>query len=415
MEKDLRRKFILISTSVVFFVLVILTTVVNVINYLEVDDMVNQIISIMADNNGNFPQNFDNNARPNQQNQPIPGFTNSSHISAETPYTTRYFTVLVDDDYQLINADMRSIQLVNTEIAIEYAEDALNSGKDSGFFDRYKFQLVDVDDGTLLIFVDCNEELSVFYSFLQSSVLISIVTVILVFVLMIFLSKHAVSPIVESYYKQQQFITNITHELKTPLAIIKTNTEVIEMENSESNWTQSIHKQVNRLNQLISYLVSLSSQEEANTKPKLDFSISDAMEEVLSSFDVLAKNKNSTIHADIEKNLTYHGDEQSLRLLISILMDNATKYNKEGTDIFISLKKHRDKIKIQTKNYANDLEKGNYNALFQRFYRLEGSRNSKLGGFGIGLAMAKAIVENHGGSIKAESVDGESIEFKAKI
>ncbi|WP_317855824.1 sensor histidine kinase [Chakrabartyella piscis] len=398
MERELRKKFICISFGIVCFVLCTMATFLNVANYMQIDVRANEIISIMEENDGNFPKIFERQM--------------GGHISEETPYTTRYFTVKVDEDYNLMSTDTRSIMMVNTEQAIHFAEEVLDGGKDTGLIGHYKFQMVDTDYGSMVIFIDCSQELSLFYSFLNSSILICGFALLCVFVLLVFLSKKAVAPIVESYQKQQQFITNITHELKTPLAIIKTNTEVIEMENEPSTWSESIHNQIGRLTELINYLISLSKMEEdVNQNEKVDFSISEAMAETIDSFAILAENSNRTIVQDISENITLKGDEQAIRLLFSILLDNALKYSTENTEIHISMKKQGNKVKIRLKNAAEHLEVKEYNKLFERFYRLEDSRNSKLGGFGIGLAMAKSIVKNHGGIIKAESKDGKHMQF----
>ncbi len=401
MEKTLRRKFVCISVGVVFFVVFLIAAVINVTNYLEIDDKAKEIVEILVENDGRFPQVFE---KPTQ------------HLTAETPYTTRYFTIKLDENGEIINTDTKSIILVSEEQAIVYAENILETGKETGYINRYKFQVVDMDYGTLMLFIDCNQELTMFYSFLQSSILIGLVTLLCVFLLMVVLSKKAVAPIVDSYYKQQQFITNITHELKTPLTIIKTNTEVMEMEHESSKWSESIHHQIARLNELINYLVSLSKLEEAEKENlKVDFSISDAMTEVASSFEVLAESKKHKINIDVLENITYCGDEQLIRMLISILIDNALKYSKQESNIELSMKKYKDKIKIEIINEAENLKIGKYDILFERFYRMEGSRNSKLGGFGIGLSIAKSIVKKHGGTIKAESKDGLHMKFNIDL
>lgn len=401
MEKILRQKFILISVGVVFVVLLTMASVINIVNYTQIDDVADELIEVMAENDGAIPQVFD---RPME------------HLNAETPYTTRFFIVKVDENDILISADTRNVQMVNTEQAIGHANAALIQGDAEGFSGNYKYGIVESDEGKMVIFIDCSQEMTLFINTLKSSITISLIALFAVFILMIILSKKAVKPIVESYSKQQQFITNITHELKTPLAIIKTNTEVIEMENEESNWSQSIHKQIDRLNELINYLISLSKLEEEDMKvEKIKFDISAAATEVVDSFDVLAAGNDKTINTNIAGNLNYQGDEQALRLVFSILLDNAIKYGSPNSTINFNVSGHRDKVKIEVINEAPNLEAKKYDMLFERFYRLENSRNSKSGGFGIGLAMAKTIVKNHGGNIKAESKDGKKLKINIEL
>ncbi len=396
MERALRKKFVLIAFGAVFVVLLTIATVMNVWNYAQVDAQANEILEVMGENDGKFPLSFD---RP------------TAHMSAETPYATRYFVVKVNDANQLISTDTKSIQMVTTQSAIEYAQEALNTKGDSGLLSHYQYKIFTTDYGKLMIFIDCSQELNLFQSFLTSSVLVCAVVLLCVLALMIPLSKKVVAPVVESYRKQQQFITNITHELKTPLAIIKTNTEVMEMESESSQWSESIHNQIGRLTELINYLISLSKMEEDTAPVKVAFSLSDAVHETVESFDILAENQSQVIVQNIQPNVTYRGDERSIRLLISILLDNAVKYSSDTSPITIALSQQKDKVHIHMQNSADNLTVGKYDMLFQRFYRMESSRNSKLGGFGIGLAMAKTIVKNHGGTIKAECKDGIHLEF----
>ncbi|MFI3226554.1 MAG: HAMP domain-containing sensor histidine kinase [Clostridia bacterium] len=403
MEKILRKKFIKISMSVVTVVLLTIAVVLNVISFRQIDDDATQITEILAQNDGSF-------------DNMMPGTPFKRQLPQETQFSTRYFTIRIDENNDLLSVDTRSIQMVDTDSAIEYANQVINSSKTSGFKDNYRYQIVDKDYGKILIFIDCESQLRLFESFLISSVAIYFVALLGVFTLIVLLSKSAVAPIVQSYNKQQQFITNISHELKTPLAIIKTNTEVIECVSESSEWTESIHNQINRLSELINYLISLSKMDEGETlKLKSDFSLSDAVNETADSFIVLAKNENRELSFNIQPNLTYSGDEQSIRVLLSILLENSVKYSTENTEISISLEENRSKKIITVSNFAENLKSGNYERLFERFYRLDNSRNSNTGGFGIGLAMAKTIVKNHGGDIKATSPDGKQLVFKIEL
>ncbi len=400
MERELRKKFILISVSVVFVVLALIATVINVFSFLQIDATASEIIDVLVKNGGQFPNVF-------ESLQP--------HLTQETPYSTRYFIVCVDEEERVVYTDTHS-HLIGEEGAMQCALAVMQSGKETGFYEVYKYQISETDDGALIVFIDCEQDLLSFRSFLISSIAICFIALIAVFLLILLLSKRAVEPIAQSYRKQQQFITNITHELKTPLSIIKTNTEVIEVENGTSQWSESVHNQIGRLNELINYLISLSKLEEINPKLcKVDFSITDAALETAQGFEVLAAAKDMTIHTHILPNTSYCGDEQSVRLLLSILIENAIKYGTEGTAIEIALRPHKNKMQLEIANSADGLSVSNYDMLFDRFYRMENSRNQQTGGFGIGLAMAKTIVKNHGGDIKAESADGKTLCIKALL
>lgn len=402
MEKILRRKFVMISVSVAFVVVFGMVLVLNITNRLRLEDNLKAVMYILADHGGTFP------------NKPVNPYPNVD-LPQEFQYTTRYFTVNLDDENNVLSIDTRNINIVDSFLALEYAKDIVNSNKIEGFYENFKYRSISTEYGKMIIFVDCEADLMSLRSFFYMSLEFSLGMLVVFAIIMIFVSKFAVAPIVQSYKKQQQFITDISHELKTPLAIIKTNTEVIEMI-EPSEWTDSIHNQINRLSQLVNYLISLSKMEEQSVHHlKNDFSLSEAVAEAIDTFSVVAQGENKEIIYDIQPDMHFTGDEQSIRMLISILIDNSIKYSIENTKITVTLREKRSRKVLKISNYAENLKVENYNRLFERFYRLDDSRNSKTGGFGIGLATAKAIVKSHSGDIKAESLDAKQITFTVEF
>lgn len=187
-------------------------------------------------------------------------------MTAEAPFDTRYFTVKVTDKNTIVSVNTGMIAAVSTEKAINYTNQLTEKNKTSGFIDNYKYTCVDTHDGKMYIFLDCERELSTFYNFLIVSILASVGGIILVYLLVLVFSKIVFKPVAESYEKQKQFITDASHEIKTPLTIIDASTEIIEMENGENEWTESIKNQVKRLTALTEKLVFLSRMDEESTK-----------------------------------------------------------------------------------------------------------------------------------------------------
>lgn len=403
MEKILRRKFVLISVGAVFVVVFGMALVLNALNAVGLDKNASAVMDILAQHGGVFPE------------KPTIPYLNMD-LPRELEYTTRYFTLNVDKEQNIVGVDIRHINSVDLTQAREYTRYVLESGELEGYYDNFKYRIVENENGFIIIFLDCEGEMITLRTFMAMSLQMAIVTLLSFSVIMVFVSKFAVAPIVQSYNKQQRFITDVSHELKTPLAIIKTNTEVIEMM-EKSEWTDSIHNQIDRLCQLVNYLISLSKMEEQSHDElvKNNFVISDVLEEVIDTFSVVAQGENKEFICEISPNVNLLGDEQSIRMLISILIDNAIKYSIENTKISVSLTEKRSKKVLKVINYAENLKTENYNRLFERFFRLDDSRNSKTGGFGIGLATAKAIVKRHSGDIKAESVDGKQIIFTVEL
>lgn len=230
---------------------------------------------------------------------------------------------------------------------------------------------------------------------------------ITVLILVIIFSKIVLRPVAQSYEKQRQFITDAGHELKTPLTIIDANTEVIEMENGESQWTKSIRNQVERLTSMVGQFITLSKMEEKNENfHKTDISLNIILNESLEPFDAVFLSKNIKINTFSEKDIHISGDEKLLRQLFEILIDNAAKYASENSTFSISMKRKSRKNMLTFENESDTISEGNLDILFDRFYRTDASRNSATGGSGIGLSVAKSIVTLHGGTIHAVSDDG---------
>ena len=228
---------------------------------------------------------------------------------------------------------------------------------------------------------------------------------------MLLFSRRAIQPIADAYEKQKHFITDAGHELKTPLAVISANTEVLEMTQGESEWTQSIRNQVGRLAELTNDLVSLARMDERDSRMLMtDFSLSDAVSESLAPFVAVAGQRGKPIQTDIQEGLTLCGNEEAIRRLVGILADNAIKYGAEGGEIRITLRSAGRGMVFQTRNRVETpIKKGAHEELFERFYRGDASRSSKVAGYGIGLSMARAIVAAHRGKISAASEDGASL------
>ena len=406
MVEKLRRKFIIISVSATFLVIFVIGLFNNVSNYAQIGRNADNLLHILVENDGFFPKQDLHDLR----------YALPPKMSPEAPFSTRYFTVKMDEIKNPIEVDTGKISSITTNQALTYANMVLQSKKKSGFADAYKYIIVKKDYGTLLVFVDVGRELQIFNSFLSSSILTGLLGILAVFLTVLVFSKRAIAPIVESYEKQKQFITDAGHELKTPLAIINTNAEVLEMHYGESQWIQSINNQVVRLSNLVESLVSLTRMDEDSYKLVFkDFSLSDLVAGTAEQFDEISTMYDKEIVVDIEENSNYFGNEQSIGQLVSILLDNSLRYGLKDSVIQVVLKKQGKKYILQTTNEAENLRIGNYDILFERFYRADSSRNSKLAGYGIGLSVAKAIVLKHKGKITAESPDGEKIVFTVKL
>ena len=414
MIDKLRKKFILAAMLSTFFVLFLIIGTINIANFVSVNRGLNNRLELISENGGSFPDLM-NTHPPKEDIQPEKkdDFFDKPGINKESQFATRYFTVFINEDGTVNEINTGKVSAVTVSQARNYAVELLQKNKIIGFVEDYKYLRTTLgDENYMYVFINCQMEIETVKSFLFASVGISIIGLIGVFILVWFFSGKIMRPVAESYEKQKQFVTDASHEIKTPLTIIDANTEVLEMTTGENEWTKSIRKQIGRLTSLTEQLVFLSKMdEESSTIEMSDFSLSDAVFDMAEIFKTLAVQKNKTLEIDIEEAKNYNGDEKSIRQLISILLDNAIKYSDDDGAIRIKLNKNGKNSKITVWNTVANIGVGKHDELFERFLRLDKSRNSKSGGFGIGLSVAYAIVNAHKGKITAESHDGKSIVF----
>ena len=235
--------------------------------------------------------------------------------------------------------------------------------------------------------------------------------------MLLLFSGRIVRPIAESYEKQKRFITDAGHELKTPITIIRADADVLQAEmEAENEWITDIRAQTQRLAELTEDLVYLSRMEEENPSLQMqEFSLSELVEETAQSFQALARSKGKAFRSSVTPDLNVSGDEKALAKLVSILLDNAMKYSPEGGTVALSLEQAGKSARLVVKNSTLPMQKGNADRLFERFAREDSSRNSESGGFGLGLAIAKAVTEAHKGRIHAESEDGVSLTVAVEL
>ena len=267
-----------------------------------------------------------------------------------------------------------------------------------------------------MIYLDRSTQIATIDRVVFASLSLMGIGTILAFCIMRVLSQGVVRSEVKNAERQKQFITNASHELKTPLAVIRANTEMQEMVGGATEWTESTLKQVDRLNGLIANLVMISRAQENDTGEIKDMDIAAIVRETAQTFTVVAESDNKHFHTEIPDTLMHRCNEGGLRQLLSLLIDNAVKYCDEGGQIGVSLTtagRGGRWALLQISNDYKDGENTDYNRFFERFYRSDESHNSK-GGYGIGLSVVAELVKNMRGTIDAGWKDGRII-FTVKL
>ena len=429
MIKKLRSRFIRIAMLSVAAVMLLLTIILNTANYISTDSDLKQTLTLIYENAGTIPHSSafapvppdsaDAPAPPEDARAPQSPpddkiARREGPFTAETPFSTRFFVLRYTDDGTLTQADLKSIASVTEDDTQTYLAAALAHGAGYGYCGSYRFLVAQEDGENIAIFLDSYHELRSLRIVLVWSLAADAACILLVFLLVLLLSRRAIDPVVRSAEQQKQFITDASHELKTPITVIATSLKVLEMETGKQKWIDKAMAQTEKLTDLVNSLVTLSRMDEEDSPLKMeDFPVSDAVNETAESFRELAESKGHALTLSIAPGLTYHGDEYAVRQLVSILLDNAVKYAAEGSSISLSLEKARRGVVLRTSNGCEKQDGLDTGKLFDRFYRADTARSSG-NGFGIGLSIARSIAEGHKGGIRA-SLDGGCIEFTAEL
>lgn len=415
MLKKLQRKFMAIAMFALTSLVLVQSFAVNAINIYQRDSDIKNILVTIANNGGVLPNSYiETDNRFSNIFNPF----GEMHLNIETPYSTRYFVVELRDNL-VTKISTEHIAAVDNETAFEYAQTVYLENKPGfGSVDYYRYLYTTDDNKSMIVFLDLQRELAQCLALAFASMVVSFATIAALAVLVYWLSKSALRPVADSIEKQKQFITDASHELKTPLTIISANAEVLEMCEGENEWIASIKNQTTRLSHLVKNLVELTKLNEIHDdKHHYDFNISTALIETASNFETSAEVANKNFSYSAADNLTYHGNEAEIRQLITILCDNAIKYTDECGHIKLSLYRSGKNIIIESYNTCEYVDPNSVSRLFDRFYRADSSRarESKTGGYGIGLSIAQAIVHRHKGKIKVFTSGTTGITFKITL
>ncbi|WP_159434127.1 sensor histidine kinase [Clostridium grantii] len=326
------------------------------------------------------------------------------------------FSVVISQDGTSEAFVTNGTGFIDKEIALSMTLAVVDEDSNTGFIDGFRYLIVKEEDIVSVYFLDYSFEQESARNFLLISLAVYALLVLLVGILVKIFMKFVMRPIKESYEKQKQFITDASHELKTPLTIIATDMQLIEMESGSTKWVKSVNKQVERLTMLSNDLVVLSRMDEKSNQLKLkELDLSDLVSDVVYGFEPALLATGKELQTEITDGIRIYGDYDALEKVMFILMENSLKYSSKDALIRVKLWKKNKGFGLLVENTVPFIDEGSHNEFFERFYRGDKSRNSKIAGFGIGLAVAKSIVEQHNGQIEAYSPDCERIVFKIDL
>ncbi len=415
MLKKLQKSFMAIAMFALASLVLVQSFAVNVINIYQMDMDIRGILRTIANNGGVLPNSYiETDERFSNIFNPFA----EMHLNIEMPYSTRYFVVELKDNL-VTKISTEHIAAVDNTKAFEYAHTVYRQNEPGfGTVDVYRYYYTTDGHKSMIIFLDWQRDLARCLALAFISMFVSLMTITVLAVMVYWLSKKAMKPVAASIEKQKQFITDASHELKTPLTIIAANAEVLEMCEGENEWTTSIKNQTTRLSHLVKNLVELSKLNEMqDDKSRRNFNISLAFMETASNFETSAAVANKNFSYSAADDLQYNGNEAEIRQLITILCDNAIKYTDECGFIKMNLYKSGKSIILESYNTCEYIDPKTVSHLFDRFYRADSSRarDTKTGGYGIGLSIAQAIVHRHKGKIKVFTSGTTGITFKITL
>ncbi len=402
MFKKLRVKFIAINMLLITLVLLIGFSTISVVNYnslkLETLKDLDRVLAAPKRNNSFKPEI---GYRRNFSFPMIPIFIVELDSS---------------DDIKAVNTNNVTISDNNIEKAIDNIKE---SNKNTGVIEdlNLRYKKIESPNGSKIALADISREINSFSNLLFTLITIGILTLIIFFIISLFLSKWALAPVKKSWEQQKQFLADASHELKTPLTVILTNLKILESHKSstiqeELKWIENSNQEALRMKALLDSMLFLARSDYSQTPElhsKVDFS--DVVIGKVLTFESIAYENGLTIKENIENNLFIDGDLVQLNQLISTLLDNACKYSKRDTEIEVNLFKSQSNIILMINNIGNPISENDLSHIFERFYRSEESRSREQGGYGLGLSIAKNIVELHEGSIKAKNYKNDGNSF----
>lgn len=298
---------------------------------------------------------------------------------------------------------------VSEEKIIQIAENILESsntkqGRRIGnlYLDQYSYAF---QAPNTLTIVDNTSAKAKLESLLKTSILIFVLIEIIIIILTVEITRWIIKPVIESFNRQKQFVADASHELKTPIAVIMANAEALEKEPEEKKWLNNIKSEADRMNELVTSLLDLAKLEEGK-EVQQEENLSKIVEMSVLTFESLMYENKIELEYDIQKDINIKCNSSQIKQLVAILIDNAIKHSETNGKISIALKKQKNDTVLTVSNRGKEIPKEIREKIFERFYRADESRNRDTNRYGLRLAIAKNIVENHNGKISVESEKG---------
>ena len=398
MIKRLRRKFIIVNMAIVT---VMLAIIFGLILFFTKNNMERESIQMLR-SVAMMPVQHD-----------IP-----ENVPQKTPPSV--FSVYRTPDKRYTAWGSEVVDFSDSGLLSELYNKAMNEENETGILKEYnlRFHINHNPKHKAVFFADISGEIKTLRQLTYTCIFITVLSLILFFAISILLARWTVKPIETAWNQQKQFVSDASHELKTPLTVIMTNAEMLLDENhtpqKRIQFSESILTMSKQMRELTESLLELARSDNHSKEITFeDVEFSNLISEAVLPFEPLYYEKGLTLSCELQDNIVVSGDSTQLCRLADILLDNAMKYSYPNTTVTVSLKKHRDYCIFSVSSHGDTISKTDLKNIFKRFYRVDKARSGNHS-YGLGLSIAKSIVKEHGGRIWAESVDGLNV-FKVRL
>lgn len=405
MIKKLRRKFILINMGLVSTVLLIVFAIIFMSNYQRLQSESRDALHHAIEQRIDKPLPKPEIGRLPPGQKPIP--------------ITPVFSVVLNKNKDIIYTTQQNVSISDDVLKIAL-EKALESRNPEGILHdlNLRFLRREIREGTKIAFADRSNEINSMQGLLLIFLVVGVGGLLAFFFISLFLSGWALRPAEKAWDQQRQFVADASHELKMPLTVILANIGILLAHRQDTitqqfKWVENTQAEATRMKKLVDDLLFLAKSDDARVPLVYsEVNFSDTVWSCLLPFEPVAFEQGVTINASIQPDIILKGNESQLKQLITILLDNACKYAGEKGIVSVTLVREQKKVCLKVNNTGTLIPVIDLPHIFERFYRADKSRAREQGGYGLGLAIAKSIAENHHAKITAESTKDQGTTFK---
>lgn len=320
------------------------------------------------------------------------------------------YSVKLNDNNEIVDITNHSVNSTQTDKIEKIANEIISNKKSKKTYignlysNKYSYHY---SINKSIIIIDNSSTNNHLTNILIFSIIIFIALEIIIFIVSKLITNWIIKPVINSFNKQKQFIADASHELKTPLAVIMASSESLENDMNEKKWLNNIQNESERMNKLITSLLDLAKLDSDEVKREYQKNnLSKIIEKSVLIFESITFEKGINLDYSIDKDIYFNSNSDDIKEVMSILLDNATKHCSKNGKIEVKLKNSKNDIVVIVSNTGDPIPKGEEEKIFERFYRVDKARNRKENRYGLGLSIAKKIVENHNGNIIAYSNNG---------